>query len=119
MDTRYALASEEIMDKKVRLKARLDRVIYPKTGQSSGTWTIAAFNLLEVLDGDVPPVFLLSNHFTAKGRMPALNTRDEYTISARLVKDEKYGLQYEIDTMCLDYDMDDEEDQRKFFSFSV
>ena len=117
MDTRYALASEEIMDKKVRLKARLDRVIYPKTGQSSGTWTIAAFNLLEVLDGDVPPVFLLSNHFTAKGRMPALNTRDEYTISARLVKDEKYGLQYEIDTMCLDYDMDDEEDQRKFFSF--
>ena len=117
MDTRYALASEEIMDKKVRLKARLDRVIYPKTGQTSGTWTIAAFNLLEVLDGDVPPVFLLSNHFTAKGRMPALNTRDEYTISARLVKDEKYGLQYEIDTMCLDYDMDDEEDQRKFFSF--
>lgn len=117
MDTRYALANEEIMDKKVRLKARLDRVIYPKTGQSSGTWTIAAFNLLEVLDGDVPPVFLLSNHFTAKGRMPALNTRDEYTISARLVKDEKYGLQYEIDTMCLDYDMDDEEDQRKFFSF--
>ena len=117
MDTRYALANEEIMDKKVRLKARLDRVIYPKTGQTSGTWTIAAFNLLEVLDGDVPPVFLLSNHFTAKGRMPALNTRDEYTISARLVKDEKYGLQYEIDTMCLDYDMDDEEDQRKFFSF--
>lgn len=117
MDTRYALANEEIMDKKVRLRARLDRVIYPKTGQTSGTWTIAAFNLLEVLDGDVPPVFLLSNHFTAKGRMPALNTRDEYTISARLVKDEKYGLQYEIDTMCLDYDMDDEEDQRKFFSF--
>lgn len=117
MDTRYALADEEIMDKKVRLKARLDRVIYPKTGQVSGTWTIAAFNLLEVLDGDMPPVFLLSNHFTAKGRMPALNTRDEYTISARLVKDEKYGLQYEIDTMCLDYDMDDEEDQRKFFSF--
>lgn len=117
MDTRYALADEEIMDKKVRLKARLDRVIYPKTGQTSGTWTIAAFNLLEVLDGEMPPVFLLSNHFTAKGRMPALNTRDEYTISARLVKDEKYGLQYEIDTMCLDYDMDDEEDQRKFFSF--
>lgn len=117
MDTRYALADEEIMDKKVRLKARLDRVIYPKTGQTSGAWTIAAFNLLEVLDGDMPPVFLLSNHFTAKGRMPALNTRDEYTISARLVKDEKYGLQYEIDTMCLDYDMDDEEDQRKFFSF--
>lgn len=117
MDTRYALADEEIMDKKVRLKARLDRVIYPKTGQTSGTWTIAAFNLLEVLDGEMPPVFLLSNHFTAKGRMPALNTRDEYTITARLVKDEKYGLQYEIDTMCLDYDMDDEEDQRKFFSF--
>lgn len=117
MDTRYALADEEIMDRKVRLKARLDRVIYPKTGQTSGTWTIAAFNLLEVLDGEMPPVFLLSNHFTAKGRMPALNTRDEYTITARLVKDEKYGLQYEIDTMCLDYDMDDEEDQRKFFSF--
>lgn len=117
MDNRYALAEENLMGAKARVRARLDRVIYPKGGQSSGTWTIAAFNLLEVLEGDMPPVFLLSNHFTAKGRMPALNTRDEYTISARLVKDEKYGLQYEIDTMCLDYDMDDEEDQRKFFSF--
>lgn len=117
MDNRYALAEENLMGAKVRVKARLDHVIYPRGGQSSGTWTIAAFNLLEVLDGDMPPIFLLSNHFTAKGRMPALNTRDEYTISARLVKDEKYGLQYEIDTMCLDYDLDDEEDQRKFFSF--
>lgn len=117
MDNRYALAEENLMGAKVRVKARLDHVIFPRSGQSSGTWTIAAFNLVEVLEGDMPPVFLLSNRFTAKGRMPALNTRDEYTISARLVKDEKYGLQYEVDTMCLDYDMTDEEDQRKFFSF--
>lgn len=117
MDNRYALAEENLMGAKVRVKARLDHAIFPRSGQSSGTWTIAAFNLMEVLEGDMPPVFLLSNRFTAKGRMPALNTRDEYTISARLVKDEKYGLQYEVDTMCLDYDMTDEEDQRKFFSF--
>ena len=49
--------------------------------------------------------------------MPALNARDTYTMVAHLVEDAKYGLQYEVDLMCLDYDLTDKDDQLKFFSF--
>ena len=102
---------------KVRLKVRVERIIYPKNGQTSGSWTIAAFRIEEVLEGEVPECFQWSLRFTAKGSMPALNARDTYTMVAHLVEDAKYGLQYEVDLMCLDYDLTDKDDQLKFFSF--
>lgn len=117
MDTRYALAEQTAFENKVRIKAQVDKIIYPKSGQTSGTWTIASFKIKEVVEGEVPSYFLLSQQFTAKGTMPALNSADVYTIVGHLVKDEKYGLQYEVEMMCVDYDLTNESEQRKFFSF--
>lgn len=117
MDANYALAASSAFEDKVRLKVRVERIIYPKNGQTSGSWTIAAFRIEEVLEGEVPECFQWSLRFTAKGSMPALNTRDTYTMVAHLVEDAKYGLQYEVDLMCLDYDLTDKDDQLKFFSF--
>lgn len=117
MDANYALAASSVFEDKVRLKVRVERIIYPKNGQTSGSWTIAAFRIEEVLEGEVPECFQWSLRFTAKGSMPALNARDTYTMVAHLVEDAKYGLQYEVDLMCLDYDLTDKDDQLKFFSF--
>lgn len=117
MDANYALAASSAFEDKVRLKVRVERIIYPKNGQTSGSWTIAAFRIEEVLEGEVPDCFQRSLRFTAKGSMPALNARDTYTMVAHLVEDAKYGLQYEVDLMCLDYDLTDKDDQLKFFSF--
>ena len=104
-------------EKKVRVKARLDHITYPRSGQISGSWTIATFNLLEVLEGDFPIELEWKNQFVAKGKMPALNNTDMYIISAFVIEDEKYGLQLETESMYVDYDLDDIEEQRKFFSF--
>lgn len=117
MDANYALAASSAFEDKVRLKVRVERIIYPKNGQTSGSWTIAAFRIEEVLEGEVPECFQWSLRFNAKGSMPALNARDTYTMVAHLVEDAKYGLQYEVDLMCLDYDLTDKDDQLKFFSF--
>lgn len=117
MDANYALAASSAFEDQVRLKVRVERIIYPKNGQTSGSWTIAAFRIEEVLEGEVPECFQWSLRFTAKGSMPALNARDTYTMVAHLVEDAKYGLQYEVDLMCLDYDLTDKDDQLKFFSF--
>lgn len=104
-------------EKKVRVKARLDHITYPRSGQISGSWTIATFNLLEVLEGDFPIELEWKNQFVAKGKMPALNDTDTYIISAFVIEDEKYGLQLETESMYVDYNLDDIEEQRKFFSF--
>ena len=104
-------------EKKVRVKARLDHITYPRSGQISGSWTIATFNLLEVLEGDFPIELEWKNQFVAKGKMPALNNTDMYIISAFVIEDEKYGLQLETESMYVDYNLDDIEEQRKFFSF--
>ena len=104
-------------EKKVRVKARLDHITYPRSGQISGSWTIATFNLLEVLEGDFPIELEWKNQFVAKGKMPALNSTDTYIISAFVIEDGKYGLQLETESMYVDYDLDDVEEQRKFFSF--
>ena len=104
-------------EKKVRVKARLDHITYPWSGQISGSWTIATFNLLEVLEGDFPIELEWKNQFVAKGKMPALNNTDMYIISAFVIEDEKYGLQLETESMYVDYNLDDVEEQRKFFSF--
>lgn len=117
MDANYALAVSSAFEDKVRLKVRVERIIYPKNGQTSGSWTIAAFRIEEVLEGEIPECFQWSLRFTAKGSMPALNALDTYTMVAHLVEDAKYGLQYEVDLMCLDYDLTDKDDQLKFFSF--
>ena len=117
MDANYALAASSAFEDKVRLKVRVERIIYPKNGQTSGSWTIAAFRIEEVLEGEVPECFQWSLRFTAKGSMPALNALDTYTMVAHLVEDAKYGLQYEVDLMCLDYDLTNKDDQFKFFSF--
>lgn len=111
------MSNQTQAEKKVRVKARLDHITYPRSGQISGSWTIATFNLLEVLEGDFPIELEWKNQFVAKGKMPALNNTDTYIISAFVIEDEKYGLQLETESMYVDYDLDDVEEQRKFFSF--
>lgn len=111
------MSNQAQAEKKVRVKARLDHITYPRSGQISGSWTIATFNLLEVLEGDFPIELEWKNQFVAKGKMPALNSTDTYIISAFVIEDGKYGLQLETESMYVDYDLDDVEEQRKFFSF--
>lgn len=111
------MSNQTQAEKKVRVKARLDHITYPRSGQISGSWTIATFNLLEVLEGDFPIELEWKNQFVAKGKMPALNNTDTYIISAFVIEDGKYGLQLETESMYVDYDLDDVEEQRKFFSF--
>lgn len=113
----------ELIGKQVILKVRLDHYRWPrkKTEILPGHFAIVIFDLLSVVQGSVPEEFrreggdgfdIIATGYT----LPVLNNRTRYVLTGTLKNDKKYGYQYEIDEIHLDYDLTKEEDQRTFFS---
>ena len=114
---------DELIGKKVVLKVMLDHYRWPRKKAEilPGHYAIVIFNLLSIVEGEVPSVFkkeagegydLVVTGYT----LPVLNTRTKYVLTATLKNDRKYGYQYEVEEIHLDYDMSKEADQRTFFS---
>lgn len=104
---------------RITAKVRLHNYRFPKNkAHVSGEYAIVIFDLIQLVDGKVPQECrTLDGRLVVTGNMQVIEPGVEYTLVARLVKDKKWGYQYQCDSVQMDYDMSDPEDQRKFFSF--
>lgn len=118
--------ADELIGKKVILKVTLDHYRWPRKKAEilPGHFAIVIFNLLSIVQGEIPDCFKVDDtlgdayEIIATGNtMPLLNKQARYVMTGVLKNDRKYGYQYEITEIHLDYDMTREEDQRAFFSF--
>ena len=106
-------------DRTINAKVKLHHYRFPETKHEPGSFAIVILDIIEPLDGSVIPEDTLDRdgRMTLTGHMPHLDKDTEYTVQARLVKNQKYGYQYECENLTLGYDMTKREDQEKFFSY--
>lgn len=95
-------------------KVKVNKIIYPRNGISTGDFGIISCSVDEVIEGE--PVLDKWGSITVKGTMPEINLFDTYKLIGKLVKDQNYGWQYEIVYMGTQYDMTDEREQKIFLS---
>lgn len=105
---------------KLRARVRFLRMTFPRSGHMSGDFAICAFMIRDIIDGELPleltsVSMILAPEIVAKGNMPTMTMGVDYIFQGTLVIDPKYGPQYQVDMLRLDYDMADKEDQKKFF----
>lgn len=129
------MKASEIKNTRLIAKVRPKNMTYPKSGHQPGEFAIVRFEVLKIVKGDIPDEcidyvgMLATSHeeedalknkkytITVKGNMPQVSFVSDYVLTADLMVDEKWGPQYNIITMRLDYDLGNPEDQRKFFGF--
>ncbi len=112
----------ELKGTDVVAKVTLHNYRYPRTKVQSGEYAIVVLDVENVIEGEIPVELQKTNIFgstsiIASGKMPKLEEDKEYLFVGRLLIDPKWGPQYECLSIHLDYDMNSEEDQRKFFSY--
>lgn len=95
-------------------KVKVNKIIYPRNGISTGDFGIISCSVDEVIEGE--PILDKWGSITVKGTMPEINLFDTYKLIGKLVKDPNYGWQYEIVYMGTQYDMTDEREQKIFLS---
>ena len=103
-------------------KVKLDHYRYPRSGVESGKYAIVFFRVLKIIEGQLPAGFSLDTETSlplicAVGCMPKIDNVSEYIFTGTEVEDKKWGSQFEVESVRLDYDMSQERDQRKFFSY--
>lgn len=120
------MVAQQLKGQRLRAQVKLVRVLYPRQHEP-GEFAIAVLEVLEVLEGEIPDEFReTTEHFsyggvnknveiTVKGNMPAMRPDLEYIFQGILDIDKRYGPGYNVEQLRLDYNMDTEEDQKKFF----
>jgi exodeoxyribonuclease V alpha subunit len=120
------MVAQQLKGQRLRAQVKLVRVLYPRQHEP-GEFAIAVLEVLEVLEGEIPDEFReTTEHFsyggvnknveiTVKGNMPAMRPDLEYIFQGILDIDKRYGPGYNVEQLRLNYSMDTEEDQRKFF----
>lgn len=111
--------ANQIKDRRLKARVLFRTLCFPKS-HNPGEFAIARFEVLDVLEGEVPDECrdeILSGKtiIFAKGNMPTLRKDCEYIFQGNLVIDKKYGARYDVEQLRLDYDMTSLDDQRKFF----
>jgi len=114
--------AKELIGKQIVAKVTLDHYRWPrkKTDILPGHFAIVVFDLVSLVKGEIPENFKINDGYslTVTGNtMPLLNKKARYVLTGTLKLDQRYGLQYVVDEIHLDYDLTREEDQRTFFSF--
>ena len=88
----------------------------PQPGESS----IVLLNVKEIRDGEIPEKAYTGygeKSIIVKGTMPKLDKGIDYVLQAKQVVDPKWGIQYNCESIQMNYDLDKKEDQIKFFSY--
>ena len=110
---------------RVKFKGLISCVMYPKNLNEHymGGFAIVKMRVLKVLQGDS---IYVDQIISVKGNMPRIeyagstdiDAKDNvvYIVSATEEIDSVWGLQYEVESMRMDFPMESPEDQRKFLS---
>ena len=109
------------MDDLIIIKAKLHNYRFPKNkAHNSGEYAIVLLEVIDILEGNIPEnAYTHYGHRTiiVTGNMPRLNYDIEYKVQAKRVTDPKWGIQYDCESIRMNYNLDAPEDQRKFLSF--
>lgn len=89
---------------------------YPRSNIESGNYAIIVFDVIQLLEGEIPAE-IKKDQIIVTGHMPKIIPGETYYLTAKLVKDRQHGLQFESISIRLNYNMNNESDQRKFLSF--
>jgi hypothetical protein len=82
--------------------------------------SIVLLNVKEIKEGSIPEKAYTSygiKSIIVKGMMPKLDKDVDYLLQAKQVTDPKWGIQYNCESIQMNYDLDKKEDQVKFFSY--
>lgn len=111
--------AEELKGKEVILKVGFDHYRYPrkKSDIVPGCYSVIVFNVVSVLRGEIPEEKEGKQIIGAGYNIPTLRPDASYVLTGTLIKDERWGYQYKIEEIHMDYNLTRKEDQRKFFSF--
>ena len=114
--------AKELKGSRLVAKVRLHNYRFPRSKIESGNYAIIVFDVISIVEGQLPiecemPTSPGSYQFIGVGNMPKIEPGSEYIFQGSLIIDKQWGPQYEVEAVRLNYDLDKEEDQRKFFSY--
>lgn len=100
-------------EKRIKCLIRLNRQFFPKNKIiQSGDFGIISAEVLETMEGE--PIVSKWGTITVTGNLCAMEGGEIYTLIAKEVEDEKYGLQYKSIYISKQVDLTDEKSQRVF-----
>lgn len=114
--------AKELKGTNISAKVKLHNYRFPRSGHKSGDWAIVIFDVIRILEGEIPAECELKKtpgkyQIVACGNLPKLDDKTEYIFFGTLIIDREWGPQYKADDIHLDYDLSRPEDQKKFFSY--
>ena len=116
--------STKLIGTRIVAKVQLHHYRHPRSkAPVSGDFAIVILSVNEVLEGTIPEELQNTNSLlkdytiTVTGKMPRINEGEEYIFQGTLVNNKEWGYQYECESIRLDYNMSEKEDQIKFFSY--
>lgn len=114
--------AKELVGQKIEAIVVLNNYTFPRSQPKSGDFAIVKMRVKDILSGEIPEEMAEkyldgSLTITVSGNMPKFEEGMEYRLVGKLVVNKKYGPQYECEAARLNYNLDDEQDQKNFFSF--
>lgn len=114
--------AKELVGQTLEAIVFLNNYTYPRSKAKSGEFAIVKMRVKEIISGEIPEE--LADRYlegtliiTVSGNMPRFEIGMEYRLTGKLVINKKYGPQYECQAVRLNYNLDDLNDQKNFFSF--
>lgn len=100
-------------EKRIKCLIKLNRQFFPKNKTiQSGDFGIISAEVLETMEGD--PIVSKWGTITVTGNLCTMEGGEIYTLIAKEVEDEKYGLQYKSIYVSKQVDLTDEKSRRVF-----
>jgi len=114
----------EMIGQNIKARVKLHNYRYPRSGVQESGFAIVIFDVVSVLEGQMPEDFIYGNNdgkieyqLTAVGTMPKIERNQEYVLQGTWDIDKKWGPQCKVDFVRMDYNFNSIDDQCKFFSF--
>lgn len=110
---------DDLIGSLARFALKITRVLYPSSKVESGEYAIFVAHA-HLLEGEAPGdsfpyVSTYTREIVFKGQVPALEKDIEYIAVGRLIKDKRYGYQYELLDIHTNFVLEGEVNQRIFF----
>lgn len=114
--------AEQMRGEELEADITLNNYTFPRGNVESGNFAIAKVRVEKVISGELPEEFaekyldgLLI--ITINGNMPKLEMGMKYRFVGKLTINKKYGPQYDCESIRLNYNLSDPQEQKNFFSF--
>ena len=121
-ERRLMKTAKELVGQTLEAIVVLNNYTYPRSEAKSGEFAIVKMRVKDIISGEIPEEFAErylegTLIITVSGNMPKFEMDMEYRLVCKLIINKKYGPQYECQAVRLNYNLDDVNDQKNFFSF--